>query len=478
MSKKNIFICYSGKDEESVFEFKTILNACVKIAGLSDKVSITDMYDIPSGKPRFIENANQIKNADIFLLMISPNFLESHASMNNEVPAVFGYVVKGIKDAFPINFIETDDPFTNNVYLKGSQFFVSARARELKFFTQEIGDNTISQRYMFVEDLVQKIKPLVGGAASQNSNLINDIRDLPHLVDFMNGKSTRILRVCNEKDTLMYAEYLMKVLSPPMRHLLVVNDAGDLTGLISIRDILKYGSKNKVKKEDNLVFFDLAAKNEPVSAQCRPIDQMLYYALSKENKIEDVISQFINCQHTGKPIGVIPVIRNDNVFSEGTFEIVSYIDILDNWEKLPISDDLRAKKVSEMKKDEENLIETVRDTDEIVVAHMKMLKGLRSIPVVDRDNKYVGIIADTDLLGGEGEAKPKEKVNTILRKKPKTTQIDSKADFNSVVKFFTKYREYTSLPVLTTDGKIEKMIGHTDILKMIQESIVSNKSEQ
>jgi CBS-domain-containing membrane protein len=462
MNKKNIFIYYAGEDVKSVFEFRGILNATVKFAGLSDKVSVTD---IPDGKSRLSENGKQIKNADIFLLMISPNFLES--------PALMNFVDLDTKNAFIIKLIKTDEPFTNNVFQKDRQFFVSARASKLDFFTQELGGNTDLQRHLFVEDLVQKIKLLVG-EEGPGSNLISDIRDLPHLVDFMNGKNTRSLRVCNEKDTLMYAEYLMKVLSPSMRHLPVVNYDCELTGLISIRDILKYGFKNRLKKEGNLVFLDSTAKNEPVSAHYRPIDQMLYYALSKENKIEDVISQFINCQFTGKPIGVIPVIKSENVFSKGTFEIVSYIDILNNWEKLPISDDLKTKKVSEMKKDKLNLIETVRDDDEIVVVYMKMLKGLRSIPVVDRDNKYVGIIADTDLLGGEGEAKPKEKVNTILRKKSKTTQIDPKADFNSIVNFFKKYREYTSLPVLTQYGQIEKMVGYTDVLKMIWESIANN----
>jgi hypothetical protein len=164
MSKKNIFICYAGKDEESVFKFKTILNACVKSAGLSDKVSITDMYDIPSGKPRFIENANQIKNADIFLLMISPNFLESPASMNNEVPAVLNFVDLDTKNAFIIKLIKTDEPFTNNLFLQNRQFFVSARASELDFFTQEIGASTNSQRFLFVEDLVQQIGRLVEAA--------------------------------------------------------------------------------------------------------------------------------------------------------------------------------------------------------------------------------------------------------------------------------------------------------------------------
>ncbi|MCL2801091.1 MAG: CBS domain-containing protein [Treponema sp.] len=468
MSKKSIFICYSGHEQDSVSKFKQILDSSMKNAGIYDKIIITDMHDIPDGESRLTYNEIQIKKADIFLLMISPKFIESDPTMKNEIPAVIDFIDQGKKKCFFIRL--TDASYTDNVFLRNRQFFRSARAQNLKYFDEDIGSQTGSQRQAFVEDLVEKIAPLVKG---QSADVIRDIRDLPHLVDFTNEYNSRDLRVCKINDKLMIAEYLMTILFPPLRHLPVVNDEGELTGIISIRDILRFGFKNKMKRDENLSLIDPKAIDELVSAHCISKDDMIYLTLAKENKIEDVIQNFI-CSSNGKPIGIIPVTRKEGDFSKGNFEVVSYIDILKNWEKLPGANELKTKKAVDFKKQE--TIETVRDDDAIVVAYQILKKGIRSIPVVDSKNEYIGIIADTELLGGMKQTeKVLEKIHSILRNRK--IKIDAKNNFSQIVDFFIKNRNFTSFPVLDQYGKIEKMIGHTDVLKMIQESIINNNRQ-
>ena len=499
--KKSVFICYSGKDQESVNGFKDILDASIKSAKLSNKISVFDMKNFKDGESLWAENEKYIKKSDIFLVMMSPNFLKSKPCMNNEIPAIMDCVDNGKKHVFIIKLKRTNEPYTNNLFLKGRVFFKSTRASDLDYFEKDMGNQTLSLKHLFVEDLVQEMRQLLTGTMSQNSkmkqstgkvgqnskmepstgkvgqncNLIRDIRDLPHLVDFMHGEK-RILRVCNGKDKIMFAEYSMRIMVPPMRHLLVVNDRYDLTGIISIRDILNYGVRNKTKLIGNLSIIEQGAKDETVSQHCKFIDEMVYYILDNDNKIDDVIKEFIRSPTIGRPIGAVPVIMRDGDFSCGNFEIVSYIDILENWEKMPVGNDL--KNVGVEKFSSQDYIEVVHDDDEIAVAYQALLTGKRSIPVVNRENKYVGIIADTELLGGVDNNNLNEKIGSLVNNRPKPQakiQIDAKLSFSGIVDFFIKHREYTSLPVLDQYGKIEKMIGYTDVLKKIRDSIIQNE---
>ena len=473
--KKNVFICYSGEDRESVNEFKGILHASIKSAKLSDKISVFDMNDFENGKSILEENEKFIKDVDIYIVMLSPNFFNSKYDMNNVIPAIMDYVNEGTKHAFYIILEKSDELYTDHPFIKGKVCFSSTKASSLDYFNKDMGSQTISLKSLFVEELVDKMKKFV---EVKNDNLIRDIKDLPHLDDFMKGKR-RALRTCKEKDKLIFADYLMRIQYPPMRHLLVVNDAGDLAGIISIRDVLAYGVRNKTKKIGNLSIIEEEAKNEQVSEHCKLINDMEYLMLDEENKIEDVIQKFIRSTKTGKSIGAIPVIRKKGVFTEGDFEIVSYIDILKSWEKLPVGSDLKNMGVENFSSQDH--IEVVHDDDEISVPYQSLLEGKRSIPVVDIVNKYAGIIADTELLGGIGNNNLGEKTITMLEKKAKNlakVQINCNANFGSIVDHFIKNREYTSLPVLDNDGKIIKMIGHTDVLRKIRDSIVNNNKSE
>lgn len=322
---------------------------------------------------------------------------------------------------------------------------------------------------LFVEELVQKMSPFID---AQRGNLIRDIRELPHVDDYIKDKK-RNLRVCKEEDLILTAAYFMRDLFPPVRHLLVVDEQESLAGVISIRDIMKFGFRNKVEQVGNLTFLDDEAKSTKVSSLCVPKEEMIYCCLSNDNKIEDVIQEFIQSRTLGRPLGIIPVIKNEGNFAKGEYEVVSYIDILQNWRSLPGAEEL--KKISALDFDKQRRIEVVYETNKIVVATETLAKGIRSVPVLNSEDKFVGILSDNELKNVQ-KSQIEDPISSILTKK-KHTKIEETQKFSSMVDLFLKYRDYTSLPVLDSSGQIDKIIGYTDILRRIQNAVVKSREK-
>ena len=265
----------------------------------------------------------------------------------------------------------------------------------------------------------------------------------------------------------------MKNVYPPVRHLLVINDNESLYGLISIRDIYRFNFKDQVSEISNLVFLNETALSTKVSDLSIPLEKMSYISLSNENKLSNVIQEFIRSPKTGKPIGILPVIKKDGDFSKGQYEIISYIDILKIWQQLPGSSELSKMTADSFEK--QPRIEVVYKNTPILVAFEKLNKGIRSIPVLestDTDAKLVGMISDTKLMD-LSQDEVRNSVSTIMTEN--YPRISSSTRFSKLVDIFISNKELTSLPVLNEMGGIEKLIGYTDILRHIRNALIKHE---
>lgn len=74
----------------------------------------------------------------------------------------------------------------------------------------------------------------------------------------------------------------------------------------------------------------------PVKDVYTSMDKLVTYNLSKSLRIEVLLHEFIKSPKANKPIGVVPVLRNEDNISQGNYELVSYIDVLKRWDKLLI----------------------------------------------------------------------------------------------------------------------------------------------
>jgi len=470
LKKKHIFIVHASHDAELVNEFKTMLEVSLRNSDFSEKVKIITMYDFPqSGQSHYVSNEEAIKRSDIFISLFSPAFMLSPTIMKREHPAIENIIDKDNRNKayFRVRLLPLPNGYGDNVFLQEANFFRSTAASKLDFFGKDLGLHTRSQRQLFVEELVQKIAPFL----TSNSD-ITDARNIPHIDDFIKGKN-RKLRICKKNDILLSASYLMKNVYPPVRHLLVINDNESLYGLISIRDIYRFNFKDQVSEISNLVFLNETALSTKVSDLSIPLEKMSYISLSNENKLSNVIQEFIRSPKTGKPIGILPVIKKDGDFSKGQYEIISYIDILKIWQQLPGSSELSKMTADSFEK--QPRIEVVYKNTPILVAFEKLNKGIRSIPVLestDTDAKLVGMISDTKLMD-LSQDEVRNSVSTIMTEN--YPRISSSTRFSKLVDIFISNKELTSLPVLNEMGGIEKLIGYTDILRHIRNALIKHE---
>lgn len=470
MKQKQIFIVYASYDEDIVMKFKSLLEVALRNANLLDRVKITTMRDFDqSGKSHFSSNEEAIRTSDIFLAMVTSAFLVSSTIMDREIPAIIPSVEQDgrRKALFLIKTEEISPSYTNNVFLQAKNFYRSEDASKLEYFSKDIGSHTESQRQLFVEELVRKISPFL---EIGTSNKITDARNLPHIDDFLKGKK-RNLRVCKKDDLLLSAAYIMNIF-PPLRHLIVLDSDESLYGIISVRDIYKFGFKNKVSEVENLVYLNNEAMEMPVSKLCVTREDMVFCSLSQENKIEDVLQEFIKSPTLNKPIGILPVVKKEGNFSKGEYEVISYIDILHIWKNLPGAREVEKLTADQFPRQEK--IQAVTKDMPILSAVEKVKRGIRSIPVLDTDGsdgKLVGMLSDHDVMDVD-QTTVKEPISIIMRKK--YAKISQTMKFSTLVDLFLEHKELTSLPVINSAGKLEKMIGYTDLLKKMKEGVEAN----
>lgn len=174
--------------------------------------------------------------------------------------------------------------------------------------------------------------------------------------------------------------------------IVIVNDKGELTGIISRTDLVKsfavvFGGKYLVK--------NFMSRN---IVTCRKTDS-IKFAISIMNKNQ--VSRLIVTNDDGCPIGLIStntLLTHSDYFTKGSTRSRDYL-IPINTEKLTVNDLLT-----------DELL-TINEEEDLVVAANKMIKNkISGIPVVDSNNNLVGIVSKTDVVRALSIVKPHEKL--------------------------------------------------------------------
>lgn len=174
--------------------------------------------------------------------------------------------------------------------------------------------------------------------------------------------------------------------------IVIVNDKGELTGIISRTDLVKsfavvFGGKYLVK--------NFMSRN---IVTCRKTDS-IKFAISIMNKNQ--VSRLIVTNDDGCSIGLIStntLLTHSDYFTKGSTRSRDYL-IPINTEKLTVNDLLT-----------DELL-TINEEEDLVVAANKMIKNkISGIPVVDSNNNLVGIVSKTDVVRALSIVKPHEKL--------------------------------------------------------------------
>jgi|GEM_PF-2444722 len=469
---KNLFVVYSHFDEEAVDSFKAMLQKTLKKENLDQFIHIHEMRDHPAnGKESILStNADDINKGDIFLLMMSNQFVTSDYIMKVELTPIVKKVINSNNDAlmWKIPLKKVDIDFKEKVIIEGSNTFKSQNARIIDNFWDDIPEHQDSQRLIFVSDFVEQLTPYITNDFGDEIRYVNQI---PHIEEFLKNKP-RDLKVISKDFTLLGAKAMLTSL-PPIRHLLVVDENQALFGLISIKDVLRYNFKNKFKKKGRFVTLSQESQKATVGEYCIPNEKIRFSVLSDSPPIDSLIRLLLG-EHDEKKepsVGMIPVLKEQNSFSNNDYELVSYIDILKLYERLPVSRELKKIKASDFP--EQNQMIAVFDSDSIDTVRELLSQGIRTVPVIDDNEKLIGLIPTNTVLDVSDE-NITNNVRTIMNKvnaSMKNIVLTENMKFNTIVQRFLLHREYTSLPVLNDNGNVQKFIGYSDILRMMAEKM-------
>ena len=172
---------------------------------------------------------------------------------------------------------------------------------------------------------------------------------------------------------------------------IITDKHGDLSGIISRTDLVKsyanvFGGKYLVK--------DFMTKQ---LVTCRKTDS-IKFALDLMN--QNKVSRLVVTDENGSPIGLIStntLLTHSDYFSKGTTRSRDYL--------LPLKD-----KVSVNDLLEENLV-TINEDEDLAKAASKMINSkISGIPVLDSNQKLVGVVSKTDVVTAFSDIVPHEKL--------------------------------------------------------------------
>ncbi len=112
------------------------------------------------------------------------------------------------------------------------------------------------------------------------------------------------------------------------------------------------------------------------------------------------------------------------------------------------------------------VVTAIEDEPIIKIAHLMMEKNVRSVVIVDRENKPIGIVTDTDVLSrGIGSCNLYETpVKKIMTSNPVTASpTDNVLD---IVKIMGEKR-FRRMPVVNDEGKLIGIISIGDIAPQV-----------
>jgi CBS domain-containing protein len=429
------------------------------------------MDDFPSGKNSLRSNKKYINESNTFLVLNSPNLQNSSFIHDFELSTLF---VDKSKEIIPIQFIETSIEFGDDRFLKSFQFFIP-KMSYIKIFgdTKIITDSSQleSQRMLFVQELVERLE------VSYNEQKLTDnesgfqyIQNIASVDDFLKGRvDRRPIKICRVDDLVITARMLMQMY-PPVRHLLVVDNADNLSGIISQRDVLRIGFESHFKTQDNMTQFDTIIKSAKISnGFMTPVKKIVAFGLNKKPTILEAIEHFIKSPKTGHPIGAIVLTKEEGVFTKGNYDLITYIDILKSFKRFPCYQKIKNISASSPDFEKQKSILSVNVSDNLAVA-LNLIKTahVRSLPVLNENGEFAGLITDTDCLLHESHENLQREVINFMRSKDDIPVLQPEYNFEKLIDIFIEYREFSTLPLLNVDEKIDKLIGYTDLLRKIK----------
>lgn len=172
---------------------------------------------------------------------------------------------------------------------------------------------------------------------------------------------------------------------------IITDKNGNLSGIISRTDLVKsyanvFGMKYLVK--------DFMTKQ---LVTCRKTDS-IKFALDLMN--QNKVSRLVVTDENGNPIGLIStntLLTHSDYFSKGTTRSRDYL--------LPLKDDVIVNDLLE-----ENLV-TINEGEDLAKAASIMINSkISGIPVIDSNQKLIGIVSKTDVVKAFSDVVPHEKL--------------------------------------------------------------------
>jgi len=167
MAKPSIFITYSRKDEA----FKSKLFGQIALLALFDQAEVFDAQSIEPGQEWSYEIQKSITNADIVILLISPDFLSSEYIIRHELPAILRRHDEKGQILIPI--LTRPAPLNLIPQLRKFQIWPKDGRALSELSSAEI-DGQIAELYNRVDDLVKIIS-----AKEENEVKVEQVK--PHL---------------------------------------------------------------------------------------------------------------------------------------------------------------------------------------------------------------------------------------------------------------------------------------------------------
>ncbi|NIM25150.1 MAG: CBS domain-containing protein [Nitrososphaeria archaeon] len=173
--------------------------------------------------------------------------------------------------------------------------------------------------------------------------------------------------------------------------IIITDKNGNLSGIISRTDLVKsyanvFGGKYLVK--------DFMTKQ---LVTCRKTDR-ISFALDLMN--QNKVSRLVVTDENGSPIGLVStntLLTHSDYFSKGTTRSRDYL--------LPLKDKVVVNDLLE-----ENLV-TINEDEDLAEAARKMIKSkISGIPVIDSNQKLVGVVSKTDVVKAFSDVVPHEKL--------------------------------------------------------------------
>ena len=172
---------------------------------------------------------------------------------------------------------------------------------------------------------------------------------------------------------------------------IITDKHGDLSGIISRTDLVKsyanvFGGKYLVK--------DFMTRQ---LVTCRKTDS-IKFALDLMN--QNKVSRLVVTDEKGSPIGLVStntLLAHSDYFSKGTTRSRDYL--------LPLKDNVVVNDLLE-----ENIV-TINEDEDLAEAARKMVNSkISGIPVLDSNQKLVGVVSKTDVVKAFSDVVPHEKL--------------------------------------------------------------------